>query len=145
MEERERKNIFEVISVDIDWEMNYENLVFGCKAKVKVRVGNKIKLSYATSKDGQIHAFDLALRNVLYEFYPEVERVKLVDYKVEMTDREKGTASYVRVKINVEYDSKNLQVESIGADLVAVTIEALSTAYQTAIYNIISESQTILV
>ncbi|GBD03612.1 (R)-citramalate synthase [bacterium HR19] len=145
MEERERKNIFEVISVDIDWEMNYENLVFGCKAKVKVRVGNKIKLSYATSKDGQIHAFDLALRNALYEFYPEVQRIKLVDYKVEMTDREKGTASYVRVKINVEYDSKTLQVESIGADLVAATIEALSTAYQTAIYNIISESQTILV
>ncbi len=142
----EEKFVFEVISVDIDWDMDFENLIFGCRAKVKVRIGDRVKLGYATSKDGQVNAFDLALRKVLEEFYPEISEVKLTDYRVELIDRWKGTEAYVKVIMKVEWgEGKQAEMEAIGSDLVATSIDALSSAYNFAIADLISGKDSVLV
>jgi 2-isopropylmalate synthase len=140
---------FEVLSCNIDWEIDYESLIFGCKAKIKVRVGNKIKLGYSTSKDGQIYAFDIALKNILQEFYPEILKIKLTDYKAEIIEKEKGkgTASYIKVRIEVEIEDTEEKIitESVGADLVAASIEALSQAYNLSLQKIFNRSETVIV
>jgi LeuA allosteric (dimerisation) domain. len=87
--EEKTELFFEVLSCNIDWEIDYESMIFGCKAKIKVRIDNKIKLGYSTSKDGQIYAFDMALKNILQEFYPEISKIKVTDYKAEIIEKEK--------------------------------------------------------
>ncbi len=146
--EEERSQIFEVLAVDIDWSMDCENLILGCRAKVKVRIGNRIKLGFATSRDGQINAFDLALRRVVGEFFPEINEIRLTDYRVELAEGSKGTEAYVKVKIRIEYgegaSKESTEMEAIGSDLVATTIEAISSAYQYAIQQIISQRESII-
>lgn len=64
-------------------------------ATIKVRVGNQVELT-AAEGDGPVNALDCALRRALSIFYPQVNKLKLVDFKVRVVD-DGGTASRVRV------------------------------------------------
>jgi 2-isopropylmalate synthase len=68
------------------------------EAMVKVKVGGEI-MHMAAEGDGPVNALDMALRKALCQFYPELEQVKLVDYKVRILEESTGTASQVRVLI----------------------------------------------
>jgi 2-isopropylmalate synthase len=46
-----------------------------------------------------VHALDRALRKALERFYPEIRRIRLVDYKVRVLNAEAATAARVRVLI----------------------------------------------
>ncbi len=67
-------------------------------ATVKVRVGNQVEIT-AAEGDGPVNALDCALRRVLTLFYPQLKRLRLVDFKVRVVDSDGGTASRVRVHI----------------------------------------------
>jgi 2-isopropylmalate synthase len=56
-----------------------------CEATVKVRVGQEIAHDVAEG-DGPVNALDSALRRALVRFYPELQRVKLTDYKVRILE-----------------------------------------------------------
>jgi 2-isopropylmalate synthase len=68
------------------------------EAMVKVRVGKDI-IHTAAEGDGPVNALDLALRKALLQFYPQLEQVRLVDYKVRILEESTGTESQVRVLI----------------------------------------------
>jgi 2-isopropylmalate synthase len=68
------------------------------EAMVKVRVGDEI-IHTAAEGNGPVNALDAAVRKALIQFYPTLEAVKLVDYKVRIIDSAGGTAAYVRVLI----------------------------------------------
>ena len=68
------------------------------EAAVKVRVDSETMHTVAEG-DGPVNALDLAVRKALLEFYPTLEAVKLVDYKVRIVDSPSGTAAIVRVLI----------------------------------------------
>jgi 2-isopropylmalate synthase len=68
------------------------------EAAVKVRVEGETMHTVAEG-DGPVNALDLAVRKALVEFYPTLEAVKLVDYKVRIVDSPSGTAAIVRVLI----------------------------------------------
>ncbi|MGQ9572575.1 MAG: citramalate synthase [Dehalococcoidia bacterium] len=68
------------------------------EAMVKVRVGDEI-IHTAAEGNGPVNALDAAVRKALLQFYPMLEAVKLVDYKVRIIDSAAGTAAYVRVLI----------------------------------------------
>jgi 2-isopropylmalate synthase len=68
------------------------------EAMVKVKVGKEI-IHTAAEGDGPVNALDLALRKALLQFYPQLEKVKLVDYKVRILEESTGTESQVRVLI----------------------------------------------
>jgi 2-isopropylmalate synthase len=53
----------------------------------------------AGSGNGPVNALDHALRKALTKFYPEIERVRLVDYKVRVLPGFDGTAARVRVLV----------------------------------------------
>jgi 2-isopropylmalate synthase len=75
------------------------------EAMVKVKVGNAV-IHTAAEGDGPVNALDQALRKSLLQFYPDLARVKLVDYKVRILEESGGTASGVRVLIE-STDSNN--------------------------------------
>jgi 2-isopropylmalate synthase len=68
------------------------------EAIVKVKVGGGI-IHTAAEGDGPVNALDRALRKALLQFYPSLEQVKLVDYKVRILEESVGTESQVRVLI----------------------------------------------
>lgn len=68
------------------------------EAMVKVRVGDRI-IHTAAEGNGPVNALDDAVRKALEQSYPDIRRIKLVDYKVRIIDSAAGTAASVRVLI----------------------------------------------
>ena len=68
------------------------------EAMVKVTVGEET-IHTAAEGNGPVNALDAALRKALLQFYPDLARVKLVDYKVRILEESGGTESQVRVLI----------------------------------------------
>jgi len=66
------------------------------QATVKLRVGDDI-MHTAAEGDGPVNALDQALRKALVPHYPELDDVRLVDYKVRIVDEHLGTAARPRV------------------------------------------------
>ncbi len=68
------------------------------EAIVKVMVGQEM-IHTAAEGNGPVNALDAALRKALVQFYPQLTRIKLVDYKVRILEESAGTGSQVRVLI----------------------------------------------
>jgi len=69
------------------------------EATVKLSVNGHDELTVAEG-DGPVHALDSALRKALIKFYPELEQIKLTDFKVRVVNVREGTAAKVRTIIN---------------------------------------------
>jgi 2-isopropylmalate synthase len=69
-----------------------------CEATVKLYVGEEAEYTVAEGH-GVVNALDLALRKALRAFYPEVDEVSLLDYKVRIIDGHDHTAAKTRVQI----------------------------------------------
>jgi 2-isopropylmalate synthase len=68
------------------------------EATVKVKVEGEV-IHTAAEGNGPVNALDAAMRKALQFFYPEIEVVRLVDYKVRVIEGSGGTGARVRVLI----------------------------------------------
>ncbi|RPI23061.1 MAG: citramalate synthase [Acidobacteria bacterium] len=68
------------------------------EATVKVSVDG-LDEHTAADGNGPVHAIDRAIKKALTRFFPEVEKIHLIDYKVRVLDARSGTAAKVRVLI----------------------------------------------
>jgi 2-isopropylmalate synthase len=68
------------------------------EATIKVKVGDQV-IHTAAEGNGPVNALDKALRKALVEFYPNLAKVKLIDYKVRILEESAGTESQTRVLI----------------------------------------------
>ncbi|WP_041667203.1 citramalate synthase [Acetohalobium arabaticum] len=68
------------------------------EATIKVKVNGQI-VHTAAEGEGPVNALDNALRKALLEFYPALEEIYLIDYKVRVLDGNDGTSAKVRVLI----------------------------------------------
>ena len=69
------------------------------EATVKVEVEGEV-LHTAADGNGPVNALDAALRKALRAFYPQLDEVHLVDYKVRILDGSAATAARTRVVID---------------------------------------------
>jgi 2-isopropylmalate synthase len=69
------------------------------EAMVKIRVAGDT-LHTAGEGNGPVNALDAAMRKALVGAYPEIQDVRLTDYKVRVIDEGSGTAATVRVLID---------------------------------------------
>ena len=69
-----------------------------CEATVKLDVGDKTSHTASTGH-GVVNALDGALRKALTPFFPQLEKIQLIDYKVRIIDGEEATAAKTRVLI----------------------------------------------
>jgi 2-isopropylmalate synthase len=76
-----------------------------CEATVKLRVGDVREYTVAEG-DGPVNALDAALRKALRGFYPQIDSVRLEDYKVRIIGGQLGTGARTRVLI-VSTDGKS--------------------------------------
>lgn len=69
-----------------------------CEATVKVYVNQQPEYTVAEG-NGVVNALDIALRKALRPFYPVIDAVSLIDYKVRIMDGHDATAARTRVLI----------------------------------------------
>ncbi|MEI7959224.1 MAG: citramalate synthase [Verrucomicrobiota bacterium] len=69
-----------------------------CEATVKLKINGE-KQYTVDEGDGPVNALDAALRKALRPFYPQIDEIKLEDYKVRILDSKQGTAAPTRVLI----------------------------------------------
>jgi len=68
------------------------------QATVIIKVGDKT-ITRSSSGDGPVNALDRALRKAITPFFPKVNQVELIDYKVRIPNDRQGTAAKTRVLI----------------------------------------------
>jgi len=82
------------------------------EATVKLKVGGEIE-HVVGEGDGPVNALDAALRKSLKNFYPAIEDMHLIDYKVRVVNAHAGTAA--RVRVIIESRDKKSVWGTVGA------------------------------
>ncbi len=102
------------------------------EANVKVKVGNEVSYT-AAEGDGPVNALDKALRKALMPHYPQIEEVRLVDYKVRILDGDKATAATTRVTIDSRNGHRNWTTVGCSVNIVDASWQALADSLEYAI------------
>jgi 2-isopropylmalate synthase len=104
------------------------------EASVKVEVEGEV-LHTAADGNGPVHALDCALRKALAAFYPQLDGVHLVDYKVRILDGEAATAA--RTRVLIESSSETGSWSTVGSDtnIIAASVAALNDSLEYAIWK----------
>jgi 2-isopropylmalate synthase len=104
--------------------MRSEGAASVCEATVKVRVGNDRAHTVADG-DGPVNALDAALRSALVTFYPQLEAVRLTDYKVRIIDSTSGTAATTRVLIQSTDGVTEWGTIGVNENIIEASLQAL--------------------
>jgi 2-isopropylmalate synthase len=117
---------FSVCSYKVTSERTHDRL--RVQAVVEVRVGSRC-VRRAAGGVGPVHALDEALRSCLEGDFPELQEVKLSDYRVSVVDADAGTDAKVRVLVEASDGSTSWDAGCVSENIVDASFEALcSTA-----------------
>ncbi len=84
----------------------------------------------AAMGNGPVHALDTALRKALAVFYPQLDKVRLTDYKVRVLTGREATASRVRVLIESSDGENSWTTVGVSSDIIAASWQALSDSIE---------------
>lgn len=93
-------------------------------ATVKVAVKGK-DLLHAAEGDGPVEALDQALRKALEQFYPELARFYLTDYKVRILDSTAGTAAKTRVLVESSDGAQRWTTVGLSTNIIDASYQAV--------------------
>ncbi|OGD22168.1 MAG: citramalate synthase [Candidatus Aminicenantes bacterium RBG_16_63_16] len=93
-------------------------------ALIKVKVGGDHEMT-AAEGDGPVHALDRALRKALGVFYPELNEMKLTDFKVRVLNPQEATAAKVRVLIESTDGRDIWTTVGVSTDIIEASCLAL--------------------
>ncbi len=104
------------------------------EATVKVEVAGEI-LHTAADGNGPVNALDAALRKALRAFYPQLDTVHLVDYKVRILDGVAATAARTRVVIDSADGPRTWSTMGSDTNIIAASALALADSLEYAIWK----------
>jgi len=107
------------------------------QATVKITVGGKQEITAAEGY-GPVSALDNALRKALDRFYPDLDTMSLVDFKVRVIDGSRGTAAKVRVFIESRDQDEIWSTIGVSEDIIEASWQALADSFQ---YKLANEKQ----
>jgi 2-isopropylmalate synthase len=108
------------VSIRKDGAHNFD----ACEATIKLTVNGE-KVYTVAEGDGPVNALDAALRSALVRFYPKLEGMKLVDYKVRIIDSTSGTAAKTRVFIESSDGDSTWATVGVSFDIIEASWLAL--------------------
>ncbi len=112
--------------------MRRDSALSVCEATIKVHVGEKRAHTVAEG-DGPVNALDSALRTALIKFYPQLEKVRLTDYKVRILDSATGTASKTRVLIETSDGKGEWGTVGVSGNIIEASLQALVDSVEFAL------------
>lgn len=98
-------------------------------ATVKISVEGKEEITAAEGY-GPVSALDNALRKALDRFYPDLDTMRLVDFKVRVIDGTRGTAAKVRVLIESRDQERIWSTIGVSEDIIEASWQALADSFQ---------------
>ncbi len=98
-------------------------------ATIKVAVGGSEEITAAEGL-GPVSALDNALRKALGRFYPDLDAMRLVDFKVRVIDGRDGTAAKVRVLIESRDHDDIWTTIGVSEDIIEASWQALADSFQ---------------
>jgi 2-isopropylmalate synthase len=101
------------------------------EATVKLNVGD-MTLHTVADGNGPVNSLDAALRKALVSFYPQLDAVHLIDYKVRVLNEE-GTASRVRVTITSSDGLETWQTVGSSTNVIEASWLALADSLEYAL------------
>ncbi len=104
------------------------------EATVKVQVDGEV-LHTAADGNGPVNALDGALRKALRAFYPWLDNVHLVDYKVRILDGVTATAARTRVIIDSQDGNRTWSTMGSDTNIIAASAQALADSLEYAIWK----------
>jgi 2-isopropylmalate synthase len=115
---------FELVEYHVSIRKNGEHNFDACEATIKLSVNGE-KVYTVAEGDGPVNALDAALRSALVRFYPKLESMKLVDYKVRIIDSHSGTAAKTRVFIESSDGDSTWATVGVSFDIIEASWLAL--------------------
>ena len=103
-------------------------------ATIKISVGDKNEIT-AGEGYGPVSALDNALRKALDKFYPDLDTMRLVDFKVRVIDGTRGTAAKVRVLIESRDQNQIWSTMGVSEDIIEASWQALADSFQFKLDN----------
>ncbi|MFZ9880359.1 MAG: alpha-isopropylmalate synthase regulatory domain-containing protein [Phycisphaerales bacterium] len=102
------------------------------QATVRVQVGGE-DLHTASDGRGPVNALDRALRKGLGAFYPQLDAVHLVDYKVRILDGASATGAKTRVVIESVAGGDAWSTMGVGENIISASALALADSLEYAL------------
>lgn len=117
------KRFFDLEGFKVLVEKRKDNRVFA-EATIRLKVNKQERYS-AAEGDGPVNALDNALRKALNEFYPNLAKMHLSDFKVRVLDAEAGTAAKVRVLIESQDETDSWTTVGVHENIIEASWQAL--------------------
>jgi 2-isopropylmalate synthase len=99
------------------------------EATVKLRVRDQ-DIYMVAEGDGPIDALDSALRKALTPTYPEIQSIRLTDYKVRIIGTSSGTSARTRVLIDSTDHHENWSTVGVSDNIIEASWLALVDSYE---------------
>ncbi|MEK6786044.1 MAG: citramalate synthase [Nitrospirota bacterium] len=115
---------FQLLGFRVIVEKKQEDGTTLSEATVMVKVGDVVEHTAAVGA-GPVNALDHALRKSLEQFYPQLQEVKLLDYKVRVLAANRGTESKVRVLIESGDHKDKWGTVGVSENIIEATWQAL--------------------
>jgi 2-isopropylmalate synthase len=119
---------FDLDSFRISIEKDKE-LACTSHAIIKIQVDGVDEIT-AAEGHGPVSALDNALRKALGRFYPDLNGMRLVDFKVRVIDGREGTAARVRVFIESRDNEETWTTIGVSEDIIEASWQALADSFQ---------------
>jgi 2-isopropylmalate synthase len=94
------------------------------EATIRLYVGGS-EVHTASMGDGPVNALDNALRKALIRFYPSLEDMELIDYKVRVLSGEYGTGAKVRVLVESKDQHNRWGTVGVSVNIIEASWQAL--------------------
>jgi 2-isopropylmalate synthase len=122
------KPLFDLESFRVTIEKD-KNFPCTAHATIKISVGDSHEITAAEGL-GPVSALDNALRKALGNFYPNLDAMKLVDFKVRVVDGRDGTEAKVRVFIESRDQDHIWSTIGVSEDIIEASWQALADSFQ---------------
>lgn len=101
---------------------------FAAESSIKIRVGDK-EIYVVSEGNGPVNAQDRALRKAMTEFFPEINKIQLINYKVSIAEAAEGTASSVRSFIEFTDGKSNWITVGVSTNILEASKQGLIDGY----------------
>ena len=100
-----------------------------CQATIKISVGSEEELT-AAEGNGPVNALDNAIRKALTKFYPQINEMHLVDFKVRIVEGSEGTAAKVKVLLDSRDGDEMWSTIGVSENIIEASWQALVDSIQ---------------
>lgn len=123
---QQRKELFHLKAFQVHCDIIQEGKMpcTNALATIKVSVDNQDLLEVAEG-NGPVSALDEALRKALLNFYPQIAKFHLTDYKVRILDGTAGTSAKTRVLVEFSNGEKRWTTLGVSTNIIDASYQAV--------------------